>query len=217
MQISPRSLLAASLFLLTAAVAALAGFTDWAYEWTASPFAVPANGGTRDGAITLELPGDAAAAPPVAPVTVRAFTALSGAVDRYDDAMYSLSFRISDPDSGQTHTLTVHGQFDGTVTSSRASLTNTFLGGSGLQSFDLLGRDFSVVFGFQGSAGPTWSWRGELTASVAVSSVAAAAIPAAVAPPPASAPEPAAFLLALLGLPALGFARRLRRSRPSIS
>ena len=209
-----RPLLIAALALLLAAGGARAGFTDWSYEWGGSPFAVPANGGTRQGAINLELPSDApvAAPAPVAPVVLRAFTSLANGADRYDDAAYSLTFTVSDPDSGQTHVLTVKGVLDGTVTSNRVSLGNTFTGGSGSQTFDFLGQDFTVTFGFTQTNAPTRTWAGDLTASVfTVSDVAPSGTPAPAAPPAANAPEPGALALALLALPAAALlARRLR-------
>jgi hypothetical protein len=220
-----RSLVAAALVLLVGASGARAGFL---YTWGGSPFAVPSTGGTRNGAIYLELPGDAPAPPPIAPVLVRAFTALANGRDVYTNSPYSLTFRVSDPRSGQSHTVTLRGEFNGTVTSSSVNLRNTFLGGTGFQSFDFLNHDYTVTFGFRSSFGSPLRWRGDITASVAVSafesvSAVAAPVPApAVTPPeplvppppgaaPAAAPEPAACVLAALALPALGLVAWRRR------
>ena len=203
----------AALALLTAAGAARAGFADWSYQWSGVPFSVPANGGTREGAINLLAPGQVPALGPVAPIRLRDFTAVVNGADRYFNAPYSLKFTLSDPDERLSHTLTLRGEFNGTVTSRWTSLRNTFVGGSGVQSFDFLGHDFTVTFGFRGPSAPTQTWTGDITASVAVSAFPSAVVRPALAPTPVGAPEPDALVLAGLALPAVGLAARRLRGR----
>ena len=147
-----RIAVAAALLLLCGAGAVHAELVDWSYTWGRSTFGVPANSGTRVGAVNIILPGDGAASPPVEPVALRAFTALNNGNDRYNAVDYSLTFAITDADTGRSHVLTVQGEFTGTVTSNRVSLRNAFTGGSGFQTFDFLGADPN------GSASGPWCW-----------------------------------------------------------
>ena len=121
---------------------------NMSYSWAGTPFPVLANGGTRDGSVIVFLQGQGAYNSPVA---LRAVTAASQGDDHYKNAAYAFTFTLTDPDSGQSHVLQVTGQFNGTVTSSRVKLSNTFTGGSGSQTFDFLGREFTVTFGYEGA------------------------------------------------------------------
>jgi hypothetical protein len=203
-----RPLLPAALAVLLATAAARAGFTDWSYNWSNAPFTVPATGGTKAGGVNFQLPPSSSLNTPISPVGLTVFTSLQGGNDLYDHAGYSLTFAVTDNPSGQPHPLTVSGEFNGTVTSGLASLSNTFTDGSGSQAFDFLGHHYDVTFGFTGADAAPTAWTGEITASVVVTDP-----PSQPPPPPAKSPEPAGLVLAALALPALGLAGRRPRGR----
>ena len=200
----------ATILAVLCAASARGGFVDWSYAWNRSAFDVVANGGTRDGAVNLILPGGGFHSPPVAPVTLRAFTALANGDDTYHDVAYSLTFTLKGSGSSQSHKLTVHGELNGTVASDGVHLSNTFTDGSRVQTFDFLGRDFTVTFGYSATGLSPRTWLGEITGAVKVglapSGEVGPAVPAPsgevgpAAPPPAAAPEPATIILACLAL-----------------
>jgi hypothetical protein len=210
---SPRRHAAAAFVLLLCAAGARADLMGLSYTWNRAQFGAPANGGTRDGAAYFVLPGPLTPATPVAPVAVGVFTAFANGADSYSNVGYGLTLTIGDPNTGNSHTVAVTGQLNGTVTSDMANLSNTFTGGTGLQTFDFLGHALTVTFGFTASPAAPLNWSGAVTASVTEDvNPAPAGQPSPAAPPPQAAPEPTSLLLAGLALPALGLAaRRLRR------
>jgi hypothetical protein len=216
--LASRAFFAVALTLIATA-GARAEPIDLSYRWEGPSFeVVRANGGTRDGAALFVVPHQVVHNLPVPPISIWAFSAAHGGNDRYNDVTYALKFDVSDPHTGQSHLLRVTGEFNGTVTSDRVNLSNAFTGGSGVQTFDFLGRDVTVTFGFSSRPASAHPWEGHITASVSVGAapsdqpLALTVGPASV-PEPASAPEPATLVLAALALPALGLAGfRCRRS-----
>lgn len=207
---------AAALALLFCAAGARADLMGLSYMWNRSQFGVSANGGTRDGAVYFVLPGPQASDSSLGSVSVGAFTALANGADRYEQVPYSLTFILTDSGTGASHALTVSGALDGTVTSDGVNLTNTFTGGSDSQSFDFLGHNLTVAFGFTSTGGSPQDWAGAVTASVSemgVTPAGEAGSPVG-GPPVAAAPEPTGLVLAALATPVLGLAAgRMRRRR----
>jgi hypothetical protein len=121
----------------------------WTYTWSRNPLSVAAdNDGTGGVSLTLSplaagtnLTGDNE----IKAVSLSTFSsAPTGTVDTFSSSPYSLTVHLTDLNSGATGALTFSGQFNGTLSATTASISNTFLSPSS-QSIVLGQDDYTVT------------------------------------------------------------------------
>lgn len=204
------------LLLLFTRVAVLADFIEWSYAWSRSPLVVAADGeGTGGISLATATDGQAVGNSEIVALNLTTFSSAAGTIDLFTAKAYRLTLELTDQQSGATGALTFQGQFNGTLTTTAAFISNTFTGAT-TQTLPLGGNLYTVALGPYSPPGPPGdSSSGALSATVSVS-----ALPAA--PPVQDTPEPSGLLLAGLGLGFLGLgccwrARRARRIAAGIS
>ena len=190
-------------FLVLSAVGGAAHadmITPWTYSWSRSPVSVPADQpGT--GGINMTLS-------PLAPgtnmvgdsdinvVNLTTFSSNSTGVDTLTKVPYSLTVQLTDLNSGASHLLTFNGTFSGTLSTTSANITTTFLDPV-TQTIQLGQHDYTVSLnsfvapGIQ--ADPT---AGSIGAHVSITDANGGGVGVQ------SVPEPTTLLLAGLALPA---------------
>ena len=206
---SNRLVAAALALLLLGGTRASAELINWSYTWTASPDLLHANPGSGTvrfltfGGSPASNPGDTSSLPVY---VYYSSTAPAGSPDQFNKQAYTLTLGVTDADSSLEHDFTLTGYFQGTLTSAKSGLGNTYTGPT-TQSFTLGTHVYSVAFqpyaaplypAPPGAPGPI---PGVILASVTVTDS------------PAKVPEPSGLVLGGLTLPLLGL-RWWRSRRP---
>jgi hypothetical protein len=186
--------------------------TPWSYSWTRSPISVPAdNNGTGGISMTVapltpgtHVVGDS----DINAVNLSTFSsAPAGTVDSFTNANYSLTVQLTDMNSNTSGSLTFHGFFSGTLSTTSAQIDNTFLNPL-TQSIVLGQHDYTVALNTYVPPGlPDSTTFGSIGAHVSITD-------SIIDPPPGSGggggtgggvstvPEPSTLLLAGLAVPA---------------
>src|SRR4051794_31125821 len=120
------------LLLLPSGAARADLITPWNYAWSRDPLSV-ASDGTGTGGISLTLAVQAPGTHPVGDsdigvVSLSTFSsAPAGTVDHFTNSPYSLSVHLTDLNSGQAGDLTFNGVFNGTLSTTSASIQTSYL------------------------------------------------------------------------------------------
>src|SRR5262249_26177109 len=115
--------------LLAGGLDARAGFVQWSYNWSRVPADVisAAASGTSKLSLTDEALGHATDSSDIVATNIRTFSNAPRATpNKFQDAAYALTLRLTDDTSGESKTLSFSGVFNGTVSSSSASITTRF-------------------------------------------------------------------------------------------
>jgi hypothetical protein len=202
MKYPSRTLFSASLAsLLLAWTSSQAAFVSWSYNWSRVPADVvsaDANG-TSTISLTDEALGHATNSSDIVATNIRtSSTAPRATPNNFQDAAYALTLRLTDDASGESGTLTFNGVFNGTLSSTSADISTTFLDGA-TQELTLGGHQYAVTIDAYSPPGPPGiNNAGSIGARVEVT-------PAEDPPPPPNdAPEPSTVLLSCVGLSLLG-------------
>jgi hypothetical protein len=217
MKFPSRTLFGASLVALLMALSnAQGGFVNWSYNWSRLPedvVSADANG-TSKLSLTDESLGRATDSSDIVATNIRtSSTAPRATPNKFQEAAYTLTLRLTDDTTAESGTLTFRGVFNGTLSSSSADIDTTFLGPIS-QEVVLGGNKYIVTLDAYSPPGPPGiNNAGSIGASVQV--IAAEDPP----PPPNDAPEPSTVLLSCLGLSCLGAAswRKWKSGRPPLA
>lgn len=199
---APKTLgLAAVALLLLATPSVTADQISWSYGFDSSTTTVQSNGGPADsGYVTLtpfkgSITGNEPMVTTITAANLQAFTtATAGNPARFNNAEYTLTMRLTDLSSGLSVAVSFEGVINGTISSTGASLTNSFIGQTSF-SYDLNHHIYDITVGYvKDPSAPGSTDLGSININVSVH----------------HNPEPSSFLLGALGLPALGFFRRRR-------
>ena len=111
--------------LLFVATSVRADAIQWSYSWSRQPLSV-ASDGSGTGGISLTLApttGDA----DITAVNLSTFSSAPlGTTDTFTHSLFSLGLSIKDTASGNSDTTNFKGEFDGTLTPTKAGITATY-------------------------------------------------------------------------------------------
>lgn len=200
-----------SSIVLTASVAALllawgnanAAFVKWSYNWSRVPSDVVSADavGTSRISLTDEPLGHATNSSDIVATNIRTFSNAPRATpNSFLKSAYALTLRLTDDASGQSGTLTFNGVFNGTLSSSSASITTKFTSPT-TGELTLGNSVYTVTLGSYAPPGPPGiSNAGSISASVDVRSLVSDPPPPPPPPPTHDTPEPSAVVLGLMGV-----------------
>jgi hypothetical protein len=199
-------LLALLAFSLGPTRVARADFMDWTYTVSRDPVSIAAdNGGS--GGISLAVDSGGSGKTSITAVVLTTFSSVSDSnADTLTDKTYSVTLHITD-NQNNSGDVTVTGKFNGSVSSTTFSGTNTFTSGNE-QKVTIGSHVYDVTFSYNAPGAPNSGQTGSITATVRVTDVAGGGGDTGNT---SSAPEPSSLLLAGLALPLL---YRLRRRGP---
>jgi hypothetical protein len=180
-----------------------AGFVNWSYNWSRVPADVVSadSNGTSRISLTDEPLGHATNSSDIIATNIKTFsTAPRATPNNFLNAAYSLTLRLTDDASGQSGTLTFNGVFNGTLSSSSASITTKFTSPT-TGELTLGNSVYTVTLGSYAPPGPPGiSNAGSISASVDVRSLVSDPPPPPPPPPTHDTPEPSAVVLGLMGV-----------------
>jgi hypothetical protein len=179
-------------FLLLVGSTARADFVSWTYQGSGTPIVTADNTGATGVNFAYDPVTSVIGNSAVAVANLWTFSVTQPpSADTLTNAGYTLGLNLTDGASGKSGMVNFQGLLNGTINARSALLTNTFLGNT-VQSLVLGANVYTVALGsFAPPGPPTASNAGSISAQITVH--------------PNTVPEPSAFVLAALGLGALGF------------
>jgi hypothetical protein len=180
-----------TLLLLVGSVAR-ADFVSWSYQASGSP--VVASDGSSSSGVNFgyDPKVDVVGNSHIAIANLWTFSdAPSSSPAMFTHAGYTLGLQLTDAASGQSGSVNLAGELNGSLSAKSALLTNTYLGNA-VQHLALGANLYTVALSGFAPPGPPVSGNG-------------GAISALITVQPNTVPEPAALTLAVLGFAGLGF------------